>query len=100
MTILDPSFADLIQRTREEASGLQSFAAIFEKVEQDGTLRVFSETFRRVLDQELVFAYQGNLTRIAESKKRTRAGVKRSETPSGQSPHFQAESQTDFGSKS
>lgn len=59
MTIIDPSFGDLMQRTREEASGLHSFAAIFEKVERDGTLRVFSETFRRVLDQELVFAYQG-----------------------------------------
>lgn len=50
---------ELVTRVREEVTAYNSFGAILEKAEHDRYLKIFSENFKAIFEEELNFAYCG-----------------------------------------
>lgn len=53
----------ILSGVREEVKSYSNFQAIMDKVEQDGHLLPVLESFKRIFEDEIMFAHRGFLNR-------------------------------------
>lgn len=68
MNTLDWNISEVISKVKEEVGAYHNFQAILEKVEQDNYLRLFFESFKRIFEEEISFAYKGELKRVGQDE--------------------------------
>ena len=59
MSVFDWNINEVLGKVKEQVSSYHNFEAILEKVEQDNYLRLFFDSFKRVFEDEMSFAYRG-----------------------------------------
>ena len=99
MTSLGLDMRELVSRVREEVGAYNSFGAILEKAEHDRYLKIFSESFKKIFEEEINFAYCGWVIRTRANEERLDAENQRRESSAHQYVYLQTELEADRRSR-
>lgn len=91
MSSFDWKLSEMMSRVREEVGLFHNFQAVFEKVERDNYFKMFFESFQKIFEEEIGFAFQGSLIRTSEGQTGEGARAERRGAAADQHLHLQTE---------